>query len=167
MNCMVCSELITLSRDVWQTHRQPMRSRWTPNPTGMTRSELSPTSLVSVLSALKTQSDPRFILTTSCLYTVFISLFEIINVYITVRWLSGVARNYVYIRADASARDAKFKAPVPRGVESGEGVPSPAHYGVCGSVMSSTVAPGPAANVFFTYFRPQYASRRKNNLIVM
>ena len=66
-------------------------------------------------------------------------------------------------------RGQKAKAKAPSGVGLGRGVPSQPTRG-CGErreLPSGVRSKAPAANAFSAYSRPQNASRRKKNVIVM
>jgi len=72
--------------------------------------------------------------------------------------------------ADPSARRARVEAPASSGVECGEGCPLPSRLGGLENVVSSPSGvrdEAPAANAFSAYSRPQNASRRKKNVIMM
>ena len=62
-NCVILADVVmggAMWFD-WQAAAQRRTMSWlTLNQTGMTKNELSPTSPASVLSALRTRSDPRF-----------------------------------------------------------------------------------------------------------
>ena len=63
---------------------------------------------------------------------------------------------------------ARVEAPAPSGVESGEGCPLPSRLEMERFELPQWVPGGsPAANAFSAYSRPQNASRRKKNAIVM
>jgi len=90
------------------------------------------------------------------------------------RWCVEIWRQWrsqkLCVGADPFAGGSRIEAPVPSGVKFGEGCPLPSRLGAlgeCRELPSGVRVEAPVVNALSAYSRPQNASRRKKNAILM